>query len=105
MKTQELTSNNLAAMSYLTVVGLLFAKMHNQYMQSEFVSFHIKQSIGITLLTLVSIFLGFIPFVGWLFLVVGLLSSWILWIIGLKSALLYKETYLPFLGRVFNQWF
>ncbi|MEZ5037762.1 MAG: hypothetical protein R2760_09790 [Chitinophagales bacterium] len=93
-----------AVVTYLTLIGLIIAFIINKDKKSIFATFHIKQSIGLTLtgfvLSIIERFLhnGFI---------LGVLSLglFILWLIGLINAIRKKQEPVPLFGEKYNEWF
>ena len=92
-----------AILSYLWWVGLIIAFIMNQSKRNYFTSFHIRQSIGLSIvLFVISIFtkygipvFGSILFLGW----------FVLWVIGILGAIKGEEKEVPFLGEKFQEWF
>jgi uncharacterized membrane protein len=94
----------IAIISYITWIGLLIAFfMHNEK-RNAFAAFHIRQSIGISLFSMVnSVFL--MRYIGlWTsgFIAIGL---FILLIIGLIGAIQGEEKKIPLFGDIFQDWF
>jgi uncharacterized membrane protein len=93
-----------AIISYLTFIGTIIAFIMNQNKQNSFASFHIRQAVGLIIL---SMFVGFLQryvhfgFVGNI-LSFGVL---VLWILGLISAIQGEEKAIPLLGDKFQEWF
>ena len=92
-----------AIISYLWWVGLIIAFLMNNSKKNSFASFHIRQMLGITLLSFIGIFLkAYVSGIfGW---VVGAITV-VLWIIGFLSALQGEEKRVPLLGNQFQDWF
>ncbi|GAB1309415.1 hypothetical protein KH5_20980 [Urechidicola sp. KH5] len=92
-----------AIISYFWWIGLLIAFLMNNNNYNSYAAFHIRQSIGLALLLLVISFItkfawgigGSILFLGW----------FVLWLIGLLSAIKGEEKPIPLLGEQFQQWF
>src|SRR5690606_39310969 len=68
--------------SYLTWIGLIIALVTTKD-RSDYTSFHIRQSLGLCLLTV----LGIIPFLG----IVIFLFAMVLWIIAIIGAFRSEE--------------
>lgn len=94
----------IAIISYITVIGTLIAFIMNQNKHNYFASFHIRQALGIFLVWLVVNFLQRFTDFGWLDLILSL-GVFILWIMGLISAIQGKEQAVPLLGDQFQEWF
>ena len=93
---------SLAILSYITFIGTIIVFFMNRQKQNPFVSFHIRQMIGLMAIWLVSdlafyasVSLGFLI---WIFGVA-------LWIIGIFYAIKGEAKTVPFLGDKFQEWF
>jgi uncharacterized membrane protein len=99
----------LGIISYLTPVGLIIAFVLYSSSKTDYVSFHLKQMLGIVLCGIVlqmsTFILVFIPIIGWLAIILGWLFIAVLWVIGLIGALNNEEKVVPVLGEQFQQWF
>ncbi len=99
----------IGIISYLTWIGLLIAFIMNNDKKDSLAAFHIRQSLGITLLGIATWIIGFIlamihPILGalvWI-LYIGLL---ILWILGLIGAINGEKKLVPVFGEMFQNWF
>ncbi len=94
-------SENLAALlSYVLgfITGIIFFVIEKQ---SKFVKFHAMQSILVSAaLMVLSFVLGFIPFIGWLALILLGPVSFVLWIILMVKAYKYVWFKLPVVGDI-----
>ena len=92
-----------AIISYFWWVGLLIAFIMNNNRKSHLTSFHIRQSIG---LSLISFVLGIFSRYGIeLFANILFLGLFVLWVIGLLSAIKGEAKPIPFVGDLFQDWF
>lgn len=94
----------IAIISYITWIGTLIAFfMHNEK-RNPFAAFHIRQSIGISLFSMVnSVFL--IRYIGvWTAGLIGF-GLLVLLIIGLIGAIQGEEKKIPLFGDIFQDWF
>lgn len=95
---------NAAITSYILIVGVFIAMSMNAENKNPFASFHIRQSLGlsITLIGLgliVSNFNSLMIFYSmWIFLAV-------LWTYGFLGAVKGESTPIPLLGNYFQKWF
>ena len=89
-------SNGIIA--YITLIGLIIAFVQNQELKSEYVNFHIRQMIG---LSLIGIAVSWIPFIGW---IIGL-AVIVFWVIGLMGAVGSERKPVPLVGEYFQEWF
>lgn len=94
----------MAIISYITIFGTIIAYIMNSSKKNSFASFHIRQMIGIFLLTLVNKYfiydyLGSTS--GWFFGIV----IFALWLIGFVSVFNNEEKEIPVFGGYFQKWF
>lgn len=92
-----------AITSYILIVGVLIAMSMNSEKNNPFASFHIRQSLGLSIL-FISLGLIVSPFDSpnisiamWVFVSV-------LWGFGLFSAIRGETTPVPLLGNLFQKW-
>ncbi len=105
MENQTVTEGKtMAIISYLTFIGTIVAFIMNQNKKNSFVSFHIRQMIGLILLSfLVGIIrtqldIGFIGNI----LNLGIFALWLIGFIGVTQG---QEKKIPLLGDQFQEWF
>ena len=94
----------ISIISYLAGIGWLLAYVLNDQ-KSQLASFHLRQSLGIYLMFLVSSIFMWIPIVGWLAGSLISLLGVILWVLGVVSAFKEEMDAVPFLGKDFQRWF
>ena len=95
-----------AIISYLTLVGWIIAYVMYNNDKRSLTLYHLRQSLalivlGVLVYTLQSI-LYYIPWIGWLLSIVTIpvgLGLFILWIIGLISAINGEEKPIPLIGE------
>ena len=93
-----------AIISYLWIPGVLIAWILNNSKKNSFASFHIRQMIGLCVLSIlngwiITKFFGF--FAGG---IVGIVLL-VLWVIGFMGALNGEEKRVPIIGDHFQEWF
>ena len=93
-----------AVISYITMIGLAIAFAMNNNNKNEFASFHIRNAIGLNLLALAIMVLARLGFPSILEVLLWLFV-FVLWIIGLISAIQEEKKELPLLGNHFQKWF
>lgn len=71
--------------------------------KTAFGSFHIRQSLGIYIGVFIIWLLSVIPYIGWLFWVVGIILYFIFWTVGFMSAVQGKQVLAPYFGPWFQQ--
>ncbi len=104
METTTDNSKTVAIIAYITIIGLVVAYIMNNNNKSTLGSFHIRQSLGIMCVGLVlSIVVSFIDIsiLGW----VVQAGIFVLWILGLISAVQAEMKPVPVLGAQFQEWF
>ncbi|SDR82492.1 hypothetical protein SAMN05216503_1061 [Polaribacter sp. KT25b] len=93
-----------AIISYFTILGTIIAFFMNSNKKNSFTSFHIRQMIGIFLLSMINKYIIYdflgntVGYVVFLFIVV-------LWVIGFIGVLKGEEKLVPFVGQQFQTWF
>lgn len=102
---QGTDAKTIAIIAYLTIIGLMVAFILNKDKQDSFASFHIKQSLGLVLLSLCLFIIGMIPILGWILSFIGSVLLLYLWIMGLIAAINNQSKPVPLLGDYFTDWF
>lgn len=93
-----------AIISYLWIIGLIVAFIMNNDKKNSFAAFHIRQMIGLSILSLINTFV-IARFLGmWASGAIGL-ALFVLWIIGFIGAAQGEEKKIPILGDLFQDWF
>ncbi|MCA5005213.1 DUF4870 domain-containing protein [Sphingobacterium bovistauri] len=95
----------VAIVSYLTIIGLIVALVMNNKQPTSLGRFHIRQSIGVTVLGIAIGFLTYIPGIGGIISTVGGIILLIALILGIVSAVKSEEKGLPVVGSFFQSWF
>jgi uncharacterized membrane protein len=103
MENETTPTNSMAIVSYLTIIGWIIALMMNNEKKDTFVSFHIRQMLGIMALGLSITILMRITGVG----ILGILhlGTIVLWILGIMSAFKGDTTPVPVVGEKIQEWF
>ncbi len=94
----------IAIISYLWIIGLIIAFIMNNDKKNSFAAFHIRQMIGLTLLSLALGVILRIVNLGMAGSALGLIPL-VLWVIGFIGALQGQEKKVPVLGDMFQDWF
>lgn len=108
--TQQMDGKSIAIISYLTIVGWVIALVMNSNNKSQLAIYHIRQSLFIMLVGIafyiVQTMLLFIPYLSWLISLllfpVGL-ALFVLWVMGLISAINGEEKPIPIVGEKAQQ--
>ncbi len=90
--------------AYITIIGWIIALVTNSP-KDEQTSFHLRQMLGLIILSIASSILAIIPILGWIIFPVGTLAAFVFWVIGLISALEGSRKPVPFVGEYFQEWF
>ncbi|MDQ8186999.1 hypothetical protein [Pelagicoccus sp. SDUM812002] len=90
--------------AYITLIGWVIALVTNTP-KDEQTSFHIRQMLGIMLIGLASSMLTVIPILGLIIWPLGTIAAFVLWVIGLISAIEGSRKPVPFIGEHFQDWF
>lgn len=93
-----------AIISYLTIIGTIIALVLNANKKNEFASFHIRQTVGFNLLSMVIVWLIGSLSASLLGKLVSL-TLFVLWIIGLIGAIRGERKEMPVIGAYFQDWF
>jgi len=105
MDTQTVNDGKtLAVISYITFIGTIIAFVLNQNKKNSFTAFHIRQAIGLVLLSFaIGLLERYISFSGlhWLLN----MGVFVLFILGLISAAQGEEKPVPLIGEYFQEWF
>ncbi|MEN8187968.1 MAG: hypothetical protein ABFR05_12635 [Bacteroidota bacterium] len=105
MENQTVTNGKtIAILSYITFIGTIIAFIMNQNKHNSFASFHIRQALGIMLLSFIVNFLARYSNFGWLDNLLWL-GVFVLWVLGLIGAVQGEEKRIPLLGDQFQEWF
>ena len=93
----------MAIISYFTLIGTIIAYVMNNDKKNTFAAFHIRQMIGLGILSLINSF-GIARFSGMASMVISV-ALLVLWIIGFIGAIQGEEKKVPLLGDMFQDWF
>jgi len=106
MNTQTDNSNNkiFAIVSYLHIIGAIISLVMNMEKKDPFVSFHIRQGLGLTLLSM-AIGTMVSGFDNWLVSGPFYIFFFILWIYGIIGAIQGQMYVIPVIGPFFQKLF
>lgn len=94
----------MAIVSYITIIGLLYAWYTNRQNNNYFSSFHIRQSIGLHLLFFANKWVVYSYF-GTIAGNIGKVGVLVLFALGLISAIQQELKLVPLFGEKFQEWF
>lgn len=86
----------IAAIGYISILCLLPLLLKPK---SKFAQFHGKQGVILFIGAVINMFIGVIPFIGWLLSLIGFLAILILSIIGIIKALNGEYWEMPYLAE------
>ncbi|MCB4797530.1 hypothetical protein [Neotamlana laminarinivorans] len=93
----------LAIVSYITFVGTIYSIFRNFEKKNEFVAFHCRQMLGLILMLIFSnVTEKYVN--SWLGSFLWLIT-FAFWVLGLISAAKGEAKTIPFLGKLFQDWF
>ncbi len=94
----------MAFISYLTVIGIIIAWVMNNEKKNPFISFHVRQSLGLWLAYMV---FGYIVgyFDNWMISIGFWVFFGILFLYGIFSAISGKYRPVPLVGEIFQRIF
>ena len=98
------SEKTMAFISYIYLIGLLIAYLNNNQKKSEYVSFHIRQSLGLWL----SFFLlGYLvgSFASWMITISFWVGFAVLIFYGIYTALSGKTIPIPLVGKFYQKYF
>ncbi len=87
-----------AIVAHIYWIGWVIALILNSSEKDELTSFYLRQLLGLFLL---SIILWFIPVIGW----IANIIIFIFWIISLIGAINGEQKEIPWVGKLFQDWF
>jgi uncharacterized membrane protein len=95
----------IAIISYITWIGWIIALIMNNDKKNDFARYHIRQSLVIMIGSLVVGVITRITFLGWF--VGGILgiALFVLWLLGLISAINGEKKPIPIIGEQAQEWF
>jgi len=105
MENQTVNEGKTAAIiAYITIFGTIIAYILNAGKKNSLASFHIRQMIGLFLLSMVNKYVVYDMLgatAGWIFGV----FLFFLWMVGFIGAIQGEEKEAPFVGEYFQKWF
>jgi uncharacterized membrane protein len=105
MENQTVNEGKTAAIiSYITIFGTIIAYFMNTSSKNSFASFHIRQMIGIFLLSMINKYIIY-DFLGSTIGFVVFAIIVVLWFIGFIGAIKGEKKLVPVIGEQFQNWF
>ena len=95
----------VAIVSYVTIIGFIAAIFMHMNHKTELGAFHLRQMLGMILTGVAGGIIGVVPILGWLAWFVVVIGLFVLWILGLLSAVRGDQKPVPILGEHYQRWF
>lgn len=95
----------MAIIAYITIFGLIIAFIMNYDKKNPFTAYHVRQSLGLGLVGVIITIASYVPFIGWLISLLGSIFLFVLWVMGLISAVNGERKPVPIIGEKFQEWF
>lgn len=95
----------VAIVAYLTLIGFIIAIIMHGSKKTALGAYHLRQCLGLMITGFVCGFVGVIPVLGWIAAPILMICFFVLWIMGLISALGGQMKPVPVLGEKYQQWF
>jgi uncharacterized membrane protein len=95
----------VAILSYVTILGFIAAIFVHQGRKTQLGAFHLRQVLGLVLTGAAGGLCAVVPILGWIvwfFVAIGL---FVLWLLGLISAVRGDMRPVPLLGEHYQRWF
>ncbi|CAA0161272.1 conserved membrane hypothetical protein [Tenacibaculum maritimum] len=93
-----------AIISYLTIIGTIVSIILNNNQKNHFASFHIRQMIGLHILSVLNSWIIATYFNFFASMVISVLLL-VLWFIGFMGAINGEAKKIPIFGDQFQEWF
>jgi uncharacterized membrane protein len=95
----------VAILSYITIIGFIAAIFMHMNQKTALGAFHLRQVLGLVLTGLAGGVCAVVPILGWLVWFVVVIGLFLLWLIGLLSAVKGEMRPMPILGAHYQRWF
>lgn len=103
--TSGVDGKTISIISYFSLIGWIIAYVLYSSNKSKLAAYHIRQSLGLMIIAvvlyIVMIIFLFIPVLGWIISIliyISLIGVFVLWVIGLVSAINGQEKPVPIIG-------
>jgi uncharacterized membrane protein len=103
--TPAVDDKTVAILSYLTIIGFIAAIFIHQNQKTQLGAFHLRQVLGIVLTGAAGAVCGVVPILGWIVWFLVVIGLFVLWIMGLLSAVRGEMRPVPVLGEHYQRWF
>ena len=103
--TADAEDRTVAILSYITIIGFIAAIFMHQSHKTRLGAFHLRQMLGVALTAMAGAVCGVVPILGWIVWFVVVVGVFVLWFMGLLSALKGETRPVPLLGEHYQKWF
>ena len=103
--TAAVQDKTVAILSYLTIIGFIVAIFMHQSHKTELGAFHLRQVLGLVVTGIAAGICGAVPILGWIVWFFAVLALFVLWVIGLLSAVRGDMQPVPLVGEHYQRWF
>ncbi len=100
----ENDGKSIGIIAYITLIGWIIAVVMNSSKKNEYASFHIRQMLGLILLSIVISILTMNINLGLFGTILSVLLL-VLWVIGFVGAIQGERKLVPIIGENFQEWF
>jgi uncharacterized membrane protein len=102
----------VALLSYITIIGFVIAIVMHSSKKTALGAYHLRQTLGLIITAFVSwipcIIISMIPVVNLIMFLLGpaiMIGLFVLWVMGLISAINGQQKPLPVVGEHYQKWF
>jgi uncharacterized membrane protein len=95
----------VAILSYVTIIGFIAAIFVHQNRKTQLGAFHLRQVLGLILTGVVGGVCAVVPILGWIVWFLTIIGLFVLWLLGLLSAVKGEMQPVPILGEHYQKWF
>jgi uncharacterized membrane protein len=95
----------VAILCYVTIIGFIAAIFIHQTRKTQLGAFHLRQVLGMVLTGVVGGVCAVVPILGWIVWFLVVIGMFVLWLLGLISALKGDMRPVPLLGEHYQRWF
>jgi uncharacterized membrane protein len=103
--TTAVQDKTVAILSYLTIIGFIVAIFMHQNQKTELGAFHLRQVLGMVVTAIAGAICAAVPILGWIVWFFVVVALFVLWLMGLLSAVRGDMRPVPVLGEQYQRWF
>ena len=95
----------VAILCYVTILGFIAAIFIHQSRKTQLGAFHLRQVLGMVVTGVVGGVCAVVPILGWIVWFLVVIGLFVLWLLGLISAVRGDTRPVPVLGEHYQRWF